>query len=73
MKVFAKDLDSKDEAEIVSVLDKIESTQNQRFGELTGPHLFGEFSLADITVAPFVPVIMDCGRSSVNLSQHPHV
>jgi glutathione S-transferase len=72
-KVFTKDMDSETEAEIVAFLDKIEAVKDQLFGEQSGPHLFGEFSLADITVAPFLPIIMESNRDAVNLSRHPHV
>lgn len=72
-KVFTKDFDSAAEAEVTGFLDKIEATKNQLFGELSGPYLFGEFSIADIMVAPFLPVIMESSRTSVNLDQHPHV
>ena len=71
--VLAKNMGSEDEAEVIAFLDKVEATQNQLFGELSGPHLFGHFSLADVMVAPFLPVFMDSPRSSVNLDQHPHV
>lgn len=51
-KVFTKDFDSAAEAEVAGFLDKIEATKNQLFGELSGPYLFGEFSIADIMVRP---------------------
>lgn len=71
-KVFAKDMREEEEAEVRAYLDHVESTRNQVFGELSGPHLFGEFSLADIMVAPMLPMVMKSKKSALNLSQHPH-
>lgn len=72
-KIFSKNFTEESEAEMSDILDKIEATKDQLFGELSGPHLFGTFSLADIVVAPVLPVLMQSKKSAINLSQHPHV
>lgn len=56
-------------AEVEEFLDKCE----KRIEENGGPHLFGSFSLADITVAPFMPRLQLSCNPRINLSQHPHV
>lgn len=72
-KALAADIDSEVEGQLVAFLDKVEATKSQLFGDLSGPHIFGEFSLADVMVAPILPIAMESDRETVNLSQHPHV
>ena len=38
-----------------------------------GPHLFGAFSLADVTVAPFLPGLLNAEIEEINLTRHPHL
>lgn len=54
---------------LAAFLDSLEA-QIEKNG---GPFLFGDFSLADITVAPFLPRLVDSCHDSINLSKHPNI
>jgi hypothetical protein len=54
-------------AEVVDALDQFEATV-KKWG---GPFLFGDFSLADVFLAPILPVLQLSPNPAVNLSQHP--
>jgi Glutathione S-transferase, C-terminal domain len=55
--------------DIVEFLTGLEETAKKH----GGPYLFGEFSLADITVAPFLPPLQRAEIPAVNLSNFPHI
>jgi hypothetical protein len=54
---------------LVAFLDELEKTVEEH----GGPHLFGDFSLADITVASFLPHLKHAKIDAINLQRHPRV
>jgi glutathione S-transferase len=61
-----------DKAAIDSLCKFLDDLEAQMEGN-NGSYLFGAFSLADITVAPFMPQLFESENKAINLSKHPKV
>jgi glutathione S-transferase len=59
--------------EIVSTLNSFLNGLEEQIARNGGPYLFGKFSLADITVAPFLPDLMLGTNEEMYRCKYPHV